>query len=138
MSFIRKKTIKGNDYFYEVESIREGDKVRQKVIKYLGTTKPTEKIIEKAIEKKEDSDTAIKLKELDSEIDENIIVLKKEKIDKEILFIDLISGETKVKVTEKITFKTKFTKKEFVMYWAPDHMLGKVIDSRGLDIIKEF
>ena len=52
MSFIREKTIKGHKYYYEVESVREGDKVRQKVIKYLGTTptikeKPTEKVIEK-------------------------------------------------------------------------------------------
>jgi hypothetical protein len=68
MSFIRKKTIKGNDYFYEVESIRDGDKVRQKVIKYLGTTKPTiepkTKIKEKPMEKKKELGTT-KRKEIE-------------------------------------------------------------------------
>lgn len=36
MSFIREKEINGKDYLYLVESVREGDKVKQKVIKYLG------------------------------------------------------------------------------------------------------
>ena len=37
MSFVRKKTIKGNTYFYLVRSVRQGDLVRQKVVKYLGS-----------------------------------------------------------------------------------------------------
>lgn len=36
MAFVRKKKVKGHDYFYLVRSIREGGSVRQKVIKYLG------------------------------------------------------------------------------------------------------
>jgi hypothetical protein len=36
MAFIRKKTIKGNDYFYLVEGFRVGNKVRQRVLRYLG------------------------------------------------------------------------------------------------------
>jgi hypothetical protein len=43
MSFIRKKTRKGKDgatkdYYYLVENLYEDGKVRQKVIKYLGTS----------------------------------------------------------------------------------------------------
>ncbi|MFP4116099.1 MAG: hypothetical protein ACLFTQ_02740 [Candidatus Aenigmatarchaeota archaeon] len=36
MAFVREKQIAGNTYLYLVESIREGDNVRQKVLKYLG------------------------------------------------------------------------------------------------------
>ena len=36
MSYIRAKTIKGRSYLYLVESKREGDRVIQKHIKYLG------------------------------------------------------------------------------------------------------
>ena len=39
--FIRKKIIKGQTYYYLVESYREGGKVKQRVIKYLGGMKPT-------------------------------------------------------------------------------------------------
>jgi len=42
MAFIRRKQIKGKDYYYLVKSVREGLKVRQVVIKYLGTTPPEE------------------------------------------------------------------------------------------------
>ena len=38
--FIRVKYIKGRPYYYLVKSIREGGKVKQKVLKYLGTRKP--------------------------------------------------------------------------------------------------
>jgi len=38
--FIRVKTIKNKDYYYLVENKRDGDKVKQKVVKYLGTTRP--------------------------------------------------------------------------------------------------
>lgn len=36
MSFIREKEINGRKYLYLVKNTREGDKVRQKVLKYLG------------------------------------------------------------------------------------------------------
>ena len=38
--FIRKKKIKGKTYYYLVESYREGAKVKQRVIKYLGANRP--------------------------------------------------------------------------------------------------
>ncbi len=38
--FIRVKYINGRPYYYLVRSVREGNKVKQKVIKYLGNRKP--------------------------------------------------------------------------------------------------
>jgi hypothetical protein len=46
MAFVRTKRIKNKTYYYLVESKREGNKVRQKVIKYLGTEMPTKEQIE--------------------------------------------------------------------------------------------
>lgn len=43
--FIRVKAIKGKNYYYLVENTRNGEKVKQKVIKYLGTTKPNAAIV---------------------------------------------------------------------------------------------
>jgi hypothetical protein len=40
MSFVRAKVINGVTYYYLVESVREGDKVRQKLIRYFGKTLP--------------------------------------------------------------------------------------------------
>jgi len=40
MAFIRSKNIRGHTYYYLVETHREGKKVRQKVLKYLGTKPP--------------------------------------------------------------------------------------------------
>lgn len=37
MVFIRKKIKNGNTYYYIVENKREGDKVHQKVLYYIGT-----------------------------------------------------------------------------------------------------
>lgn len=37
MSFIRIKKIKGYEYKYEVENFRVGGKVRQRIIRYLGS-----------------------------------------------------------------------------------------------------
>ncbi len=37
MAYLRSKTINGKQYFYLVESVRIGKKVRQKVVKYIGT-----------------------------------------------------------------------------------------------------
>ena len=36
MSFVRAKNIKGHTYYYLVENKREGKRVRQRVVKYLG------------------------------------------------------------------------------------------------------
>ena len=45
MAYIRAKKLKGKNYYYVVEGQRDKDgKVKQKVIKYLGTV---EKILEK-------------------------------------------------------------------------------------------
>ena len=46
MAFVRTKRIKNKTYYYLVESKREGNKVRQRVIKYLGTEMPTKEQIE--------------------------------------------------------------------------------------------
>lgn len=42
MAFIRKKTVHGKEYAQLVESYREGDKVRQRVLLHLGTYSPAE------------------------------------------------------------------------------------------------
>ena len=39
MVFIRKKVRRGNTYYYIVENKREGNKVYQKVLYYIGTIK---------------------------------------------------------------------------------------------------
>lgn len=41
MVYIRSKKIKGNLYYYLVKSIREGDRVKQITLDYLGTEKPS-------------------------------------------------------------------------------------------------
>jgi len=46
MAFVRAKRIKNRTYYYLVESRREGNRVKQKVIKYLGTQMPTKEQIE--------------------------------------------------------------------------------------------
>jgi len=46
MAFIRSKRKGSRTYYYLVESKREGNKVRQKVIKYLGAEMPTKEEIE--------------------------------------------------------------------------------------------
>ena len=46
MAFVRVKRQGNRVYYYLVESKREGKKVRQKVIKYLGTELPTKEQIE--------------------------------------------------------------------------------------------
>jgi len=46
MAFVRTKRKGNRTYYYLVESKREGTKVRQKVIKYLGTEPPTKEQIE--------------------------------------------------------------------------------------------
>jgi len=63
MAFIRSKRIKGHEYFYLVENFRQGSRIVQKVIKYLGksgvfdktvnylTSRDINEIHEKAIKK---------------------------------------------------------------------------------------
>jgi len=51
MSFFRKKLINGHEYWYEVENFREGNKVRQKVLKYIGKKKPKKGLISKKTRK---------------------------------------------------------------------------------------
>ena len=38
VAYVRKKRIKGHDYYYLVESYRQHGKVRTRTIKYLGTS----------------------------------------------------------------------------------------------------
>jgi hypothetical protein len=53
MAFLRTKKIKGNTYFYLVRSIREGRKVRQEVLSYLGPEKPNEEEVRRLKKKHE-------------------------------------------------------------------------------------
>ncbi|MBA7468443.1 hypothetical protein ES707_03693 [subsurface metagenome] len=46
MAFVRTKRQGDRIYYYLVESRREGKKIKQKVIKYLGTEAPTKDQIE--------------------------------------------------------------------------------------------
>jgi hypothetical protein len=45
MSFVRTKTIKGHQYFYLVESVAEGKKVKQVILQYYGRTPPKDYIV---------------------------------------------------------------------------------------------
>jgi len=38
MAYVRRKRIKGHDYYYLVESVRLNGKVRSRTLKYLGKT----------------------------------------------------------------------------------------------------
>lgn len=49
MAFVRTKLKGGRIYYYLVESKRDGKKVRQKVVKYLGTEPPTKEQIENIV-----------------------------------------------------------------------------------------
>lgn len=53
MAFLRTKKIKGNTYYYLVKSIREGRRVRQIVLAYLGAEKPEGEIVRKLKKKHE-------------------------------------------------------------------------------------
>jgi len=52
--FVRTKRKGGGVYYYLVESKREGKKVRQKIIKYLGAEPPTKEQIESMIRRIKD------------------------------------------------------------------------------------
>jgi transposase len=47
MSYIRKKNIRGHTYYYEVESVWEDGRSKQRVLRYLGTSKNLGKTISK-------------------------------------------------------------------------------------------
>jgi len=51
MAFVRKKAIKGNEYYYLVESYKDKKtgKIRQRVIKYLGNKSKLNKFIKSKI-----------------------------------------------------------------------------------------
>jgi hypothetical protein len=38
MAYVRRKRLKGHDYYYLVASFRQGGKVRTRTLKYLGTS----------------------------------------------------------------------------------------------------
>jgi hypothetical protein len=38
MAYVRRKSLKGHDYYYLVESFRQDGKVKTRTLKYLGTT----------------------------------------------------------------------------------------------------
>ena len=38
MAYVRRKNLKGHDYYYLVESYRQDGKVKTRTVKYLGTT----------------------------------------------------------------------------------------------------
>jgi len=46
MAFVRTKRIGNKDYYYLVENYREGKKVKQRVIRYLGINPPTKEQLE--------------------------------------------------------------------------------------------
>ena len=46
MPYVRAKSRGQRVYYYLVESKREGDKVRQRIIRYLGTKPPTKEELE--------------------------------------------------------------------------------------------
>ncbi len=49
MAFLRTKKFGGRVYFYLVEDHREDKRVKQKVLKYLGTEKPSAEALERLI-----------------------------------------------------------------------------------------
>jgi len=53
VAYLRTKKIKGNTYYYLVKSMREGKRVRQVVLAYLGPEKPDGEIVRKLKKKHE-------------------------------------------------------------------------------------
>ncbi len=60
MAFVRTKRQGDRIYYYLVENKRDGKKVRQKVIKYLGTEPPTKEQIETMRRSKDESHGKVK------------------------------------------------------------------------------
>ena len=46
MTYVRKQKRGRREYYYLVESHREGPKVRQKVLRYLGTGQPSKEYVD--------------------------------------------------------------------------------------------
>ena len=55
MAFVRKKRKKNQDYFYIVESYREGSDVRQRILEYIGTLDNLMKLALKGWQPNEDA-----------------------------------------------------------------------------------
>jgi hypothetical protein len=53
VAYLRTKKIKGNIYYYLVQSVREGKKVRQIVLAYLGAERPNGEEVRKLKKKHE-------------------------------------------------------------------------------------
>jgi hypothetical protein len=53
MSYVRSKNIKGRTYYYLVKSIREGKKIKQINLAYLGAENPTGEEVKKLRKKHE-------------------------------------------------------------------------------------
>ncbi len=49
--FVRTKMVKGRGYFYLVRSVRDGDRIRQECLQYLGPKLPGKRELE-AVKKK--------------------------------------------------------------------------------------
>jgi len=49
MAFVRAKKFNGRTYYYLVENRREGKRVRQKVLQYLGSEKPSPQAIDRML-----------------------------------------------------------------------------------------
>jgi len=45
MAYVREKKVKGRNYYYLVKSVREGGRVRQVNLEYLGPKKPSRRHI---------------------------------------------------------------------------------------------
>jgi hypothetical protein len=56
MAYIRVQKRGNRTYYYLVKSEREGSKVRQKVLRYLGTSKPSKADINSIIKKIHDKE----------------------------------------------------------------------------------
>lgn len=54
MAFVRKKNIKGKTYYYLVKSVREGKRVYQVNLAYLGPEEPKGEEVRKLIKKHEE------------------------------------------------------------------------------------
>ncbi len=52
MAYLRAKRINGKQYFYLVESVRVGSKVRQRVVKYIGAVEHIEEAVKRSHGKK--------------------------------------------------------------------------------------
>jgi hypothetical protein len=45
VAYVKRKRIKGNDYYYLVKSYRKGGKVKTRTLRYLGKLPPTQETV---------------------------------------------------------------------------------------------